>query len=366
MAEGDTKRQRDGESAYRSHPSFEQRIYSPHSIAAIVAELDKQGVDGTAVLEDAALTRSHLEAHTTRISYRQLDGVTRNALRLSKDPAIALRAGQRMRITAYGMYGYAILSSATTDEARQFAARYCRVVGPFCEFVSSRNDRIVAATLEPTCWPNPAEDAHRFAVEFALSAHLTIIRDWYNPAFRFSRIILDYAAPPHVGVYEDLFGCPVLFDQDHCGYEHPRDDGPVPLADRRTHAIAREMCEQLLDEVNRAGGVAADVRRILIEQPGRYPTIEAIADSLGMYPRTLRRRLEAEGTSYRFLLREIRMRLAIEYLRRTQMTNDEIASRLGYSDAANFRHAFVRWTEKSPSDFRIAGRVSGRASPRAT
>jgi len=366
MAEGDTEQQQDGESAYRSSPSFEQRIYAPHSIAAIVAELNEQGVDGTAVLDGTALTPSHLEAHTTRISYRQLDRVTRNALRLSKDPAIALRAGQRMRITAYGMYGYAILSSATTDEARVFAARYCQVVGPFCEFVSSKNDKIVAVTLEPICWPNPAEEAHRFAVEFALSAHLTIIRDWYSPAFGFSRITLDYAAPPHVCVYESLFGCPVLFDQGHCGYEHPRDDGAVAFADRRTHAMAREMCEQLLDEVNRAGGIAADVRRILIEQPGRYPTIEAIADSLGMYPRTLRRKLEAEGTSYRFLLGEIRMRLAIEYLRRTQMTNDEIASRLGYSDAANFRHAFARWTEKSPSDFRIAGRALGRTSPRAT
>ncbi|MBS0220228.1 MAG: AraC family transcriptional regulator [Proteobacteria bacterium] len=357
MAEGDTKQRRDDESAYRSHPSFERRIYSPHSIAAIVAELDRQGLDGAAALEGTALTSAHIEAHTTRISYRQLDRVTRNALCLSRDPAIALRAGRRMRITAYGMYGYAMLSSATTDEARVFAARYCQVVGPFCEFVSSKNDEIVAATLEPTCWPNPAEEAHRFAVEFALSAHLTIIRDWYNPEFRFSRIILGYAAPPHACVYEDLFECPVLFDQDHSGYEHPRDDGAVALADQRTHAMAREMCEQLLGEINRAGGVAADVRQILIEQLGQYPTIEAIADSLGMYPRALRRKLEAEGTSYRILLREVRMRLAIEYLRRTHMTNDEIASRLGYSDAANFRHAFVRWTGKSPSGFRIAGRA---------
>jgi AraC-like DNA-binding protein len=34
------------------------------------------------------------------------------------------------------------------------------------------------------------------------------------------------------------------------------------------------------------------------------------------------------------------------------MTNEEIAARLDYSDAANFRHAFARWTRKSPSAFR--------------
>jgi len=34
------------------------------------------------------------------------------------------------------------------------------------------------------------------------------------------------------------------------------------------------------------------------------------------------------------------------------MSNDEIAARLDYSDAANFRHAFSRWTGKSPSEYR--------------
>jgi AraC-like DNA-binding protein len=118
--------------------------------------------------------------------------------------------------------------------------------------------------------------------------------------------------------------------------------------------MAREMCEQVLSEVNRAGGLATDVRRILVEQPDRYPSIEAIAKKLSMHPRALRRKLEAEDTSYRELLAEVRTRLAIEYLRKTAMTNEEIANRLGYSDAANFRHAFIGWTGKSPSDYRIA------------
>jgi hypothetical protein len=78
---------------------------SPHSIAAIVAELAGQGINASGVLEGAGLTSSQIDAHTTRISYRHLDIVIRNALRLSNDPAIALRAGLRMHVTAYGMYG---------------------------------------------------------------------------------------------------------------------------------------------------------------------------------------------------------------------------------------------------------------------
>ena len=64
----------------------------------------------------------------------------------------------------------------------------------------------------------------------------------------------------------------------------------------------------------------------------------------------LRRKLDAEDTSYRQILTEVRTRLAISYLRTTDLTNEEIAARLGYSDSANFRHAFTRRTHTSPSD----------------
>ncbi len=340
----------------RSLPSFERRIYLPHSIAAIVAELADEGVSPSDALEGTGLLEHQLDSHTTKVSYRQIDVVIRNALRLSTNPAVALRAGQRMHVTAYGMYGYALLSSPTQAAARDFAAKYILVVGPFCDVSLDWNEARVSVTFEPVHWPNPMDDEYRFAVEFALSAHLVSTKDRVGPQFAFSRVHLDYAPPGYVEAYEELFGCPVEFRQDACGYEHTLDDGQARLADPRSHAMAREMCEQLLDEINRAGGVAADIRRILIEQPGRYPSIEAIAGRLSMYPRSLRRKLQAEGTSYRDLLAEVRMRLATEYLRKTRMTNEEIAGRLGYSDAANFRHAFIRWTGKSPTEFRNAAR----------
>ena len=176
--------QQGSELARRSPPSYERRMYSPHSIAAIVAELVKEGGDATVVLEGTGLGNSQLHAQTTRISYRQLDIVIQNALRLSSDPAIALRAGLRMHITAYGMYGYALLSSATHADARDFAARYIRVVGPFCDFLVGYDGERVQITFEPLHWPKPTEDVHRFAVEFALSAHSTTIRESRRRRFR--------------------------------------------------------------------------------------------------------------------------------------------------------------------------------------
>ena len=71
-----------------------------------------------------------------------------------------------------------------------------------------------------------------------------------------------------------------------------------------------------------------------------------------MTSRMLRRKLEAEGTSYSALLSDVRKALALDFLASTELSIDDIANALGFSDAVGFRHAFKRWTGKWPSDYR--------------
>ena len=51
------------------------------------------------------------------------------------------------------------------------------------------------------------------------------------------------------------------------------------------------------------------------------------------------------------------MQLAINYLRDTELTVEEIACALGFSEAANFRQAFHRWTDSAPIEFRRVARI---------
>jgi len=80
--------------------------------------------------------------------------------------------------------------------------------------------------------------------------------------------------------------------------------------------------------------------------------IAAIAKLLKVSDRSLRRQLTEQGVSFRSLLDELRMQIAMKYLRTTKLANEDIALALGFSDAANFRRAFRRWTNKSPSEIR--------------
>ncbi|SFQ02016.1 AraC family transcriptional regulator [Variovorax sp. 770b2] len=336
-------------------PDLESRVYTPQRIIAVVGVLSEDGIAASEALAGSGLDEQALHLQETRVSYRQIATVFRNALRLAPDPAIALRAGTRMHVTAFGIYGYALLSSPTRADAIDFTVKNSRAMGPVTDIGYTQDGVTETYSFEVLLTPDPADALYRFSIEFTFAAHLTVSRDVYGELYGYSAIRVAYPMPAHADAYREVLHCPVQFDQPvnelqldiAAIHRIPR------LPDSVTHAITREMCQQFLRDLVQSDGVASTVRRVLIEQlPWRFPNIDSIARELAMHPRTLRRKLEAESTSYRDLLADVRRGLAIEYLRKTRMSTEEISSRLGYSDAANFRHAFLRWTGKTPHEYR--------------
>ena len=336
---------------------FQARIYTPHRIAAVLATLVEEGIAPEEVLAGSGLDDAMLKEPGARVSCDQICKVYRNALRLTPDPTIALRAGSRMRLTSYGVYGYALLSSPSAEEAIDLAVRYHRMAVPGLGLSFNREGSHAVFQYEVLATPDPTDPLYRFMLEFTFAAHQALAHDLYDSNYRFSAVPAAYPSPAHASAYRVLFHCPVHFDQpvNELKLDPARVGLPPRLPDPSTHQAAREMCQQVVAGMAQSNGIASMVRQALIEHmPWRFANLEAMARELSMEPRTLRRRLEAQNTSYREILAEVRRVLAIEYLRKTRMTNEEIASRLGYSDAANFRHAFVRWTGKSPQEYRLA------------
>jgi AraC-like DNA-binding protein len=131
-------------------------------------------------------------------------------------------------------------------------------------------------------------------------------------------------------------------------------DVPLPQADPNTARVAERQCRKLLEQRLSRVGVAGQVRSRLMHT-GRFPTMQEVADELHLDPRTLRRRLTAEGTSYRDLIAQAR-RSRAEQLLSGDEAIEAIAAHLGYAETASFTHAFTRWTGMPPSHFRARSR----------
>jgi len=82
------------------------------------------------------------------------------------------------------------------------------------------------------------------------------------------------------------------------------------------------------------------------------PSFEELTDLLNMSARTLRRRLEKEGTSYQRIKDNARRDVAISMLNRDGMTVSEVAEQVGFSDPSAFHRSFKKWTGQSPGSYR--------------
>ncbi|MCX6489763.1 MAG: AraC family transcriptional regulator, partial [Rhodococcus sp.] len=104
---------------------------------------------------------------------------------------------------------------------------------------------------------------------------------------------------------------------------------------------------------HRSGSMSsAEKVRQLLEKDLGQRTNHDVAQALSMSSSTLKRRLAEEGTTYRKVRQSLLYERAMLRLLDRSVSVSEIASELGYSDLANFSHAFKRWTGRSPRDFR--------------
>lgn len=85
---------------------------------------------------------------------------------------------------------------------------------------------------------------------------------------------------------------------------------------------------------------------------GPAPRIALIAEILGMSPRTLQRRLQHLGLTYRQLVENTRFELAADLLCSSDARIIDIAATLGYDDQSNFGRSFRRYSGTSPGRFR--------------
>jgi len=78
-------------------------------------------------------------------------------------------------------------------------------------------------------------------------------------------------------------------------------------------------------------------------------SLDAAAATFGMAERTLRRKLVAEGISYRQLLEQVRRDTCHLYFLEGTRNLSEIAAKLGYSELSAFTRAYTSWYGHPPS-----------------
>lgn len=335
-----------------------------HKALVLVEALGPSGASAEDALAGTGLHPADLRNPAARMSVRQLLTICRNCQALVRDPLFALRAGRRVHATHLGFFGFALLSAATSRECLECLHRYRPLSTPIVGVALDIDDGQGRCGLTYFDSLDMGDALFRFVLDFQMGVAMTMLEDTLGDGFSLDLVRVAYPEGDDTGEREGLLGAPIVFgaDRNQLLWDGTWLDRPQRYANALTSTVVREICDQQLATAILASGTAGAVARILEEQPGRFPGLEEIAGRMHVTSRTLRRKLQAEGTSYAEILTSVRRQQAIRLLRTTSMKTEEIAEALGFSDVANFRHAFRRWTGRSPSDYRVRRRGRSEAS----
>ena len=158
-------------------PGKSDRVYAATKLAAVIDTVVAGGVSPAEALAGVGVSQAALLSPDTRVSLQQVLIACGNAIRLSQDQSLAFQAGASMHVSAYGMYGFAILSSADFRKTMSFCERYHLLATPLVTLCFSEDHGLGVWSVDPIV-PTPVNDPlYRFIVEMQIGVILSLMRD---------------------------------------------------------------------------------------------------------------------------------------------------------------------------------------------
>lgn len=322
----------------------------PGAYASLLFEyLAARGVDAAMVLGEAAggdpaypvgRWRTMLEAAAAHLD----------------EPALGLLVGARITPAHLGPLGYVLLASSSVPAAMERYVRYQRLVhdvSPVRSYIDGQQ-----VVLE---WNAESRRVGLLVNQCGMAAVVQFARNITGLDIVPDSVEFVEAEPAAATLepYAQLFRCQVTFGAEATRIRFPASLLGLPLRrpDPALVAMLESQVQQSLAALPDKNGLLHGVRgRICRHLISGEPTLDSIANEMHISGRTLRRKLESAGWSFRTLLDDIRRQLALDYLRDRRLALPEIALLLAYSEQSAFNRAFLRWTGVSPRRWRLASR----------
>lgn len=310
------------------------------------------GIDPADCLAGTGLNGEQLLLEDASVTMEQEFTIYRNILRLTDDPLVGLQLGAVYQLETYGILGYAMLSAQTLGEALTIAAEYSDLT-----YSHFRINQIIEGSFSGMAF-EPQYDVPEDLLQFYCDRDMVAAMVPFQAVslgreVELQQVRLMHDARDAQASYQKIFACEIEFAhwRNELLFDSAVLNIALPTQDQATSQFCREQCDRLQMRLSRQGRLVQQVRQAILFKPGVFPGISDVAQTLGYSVRTLRRHLQQEGSSFQAILNEIRLELAQEYLR-SDMPIARIADLLGYTEPANFSHAFKRLSGQSPRFFR--------------
>ncbi|MBC9250959.1 AraC family transcriptional regulator [Pseudomonas alcaligenes] len=309
----------------------------------------RQGLNPAEMLRRASLPAEVLRRQEGIVSYRRFCALLKLCEWQSGNPLFGLEYGLSQGGKAFGHLFYLIRNAKTVGDAlTELSSNFSICSGAAEVGIKVEGDlAVLSYHVSERDMPGLCQ-----AEELACGVGVQLMRTLVGSGWLPSAALLRHFPLGDETSYRQALGflpsfaaaCPCLvFDSSVLSL-------PLSSADETLHQLIAEHIGSMerLSTDEMPSYVKQLLRNLL---PSGRVTIEKVADYMTLSPRTLQRRLEQTGMSFRELLDETRQEMVRSYLEDSSISVAQIAGLLGYSDLSTFCRAFNRWFEISPLEW---------------
>lgn len=301
------------------------------------------GVRADDLLAGLPLTLEQLDDPTTRVPLLVCEAAIQRAIALTRQPALAIHLGMRMRLSSHGFLGFAAMTAETVRDALELAVKYSAIRTSAIRLALVTEGDTTQLVIEERIDLGTLREFVVLALLvgiWQLGAELT-----GKPPDGYAECA--FAAPPYAGPVAER----IRFGRaaNRLVFATALLDTKLRTRDMVATKLAIEQCERELASTN-DGELAAKIRAMLDADPAI--DLPAVARTLHLSTRTLKRRLADQHTTFSKLRDDLRKARALLLVDNRTLSIGEVATRLGYTELPNFTRAFRKWTGVTPMAYR--------------
>lgn len=314
--------------------------------------LHKQGIAIEPLLQAAGIPASSLTDNAYRIPAERFSLLLQHASQRCSSPHPGLQLGTQVDILSYGNLASVLLTCTRMGDMLNIVLKHEHLLQDMIRTHLSRHDTAAKLSfyIDASLSAVAAMLAEKEITEAIYAARYCLNGDiWPTDLFFchaqpediapytriFPGVVLHFSAPENAIVFDAA-----ILDMA------PRFSSPSAIADAMnvlSHAAPIRHPQQLIPLLKR------ECRLKLAEG---VPDIDAMARHFALSRRTLQRQLQLADTSFQQVINDVRHEFAMELLNTAQLSVENIAQQLGFSEARSFRQAFRRWSGMSPDGYR--------------
>ncbi len=319
-------------------------------LRVVVDALQSRGTDITVLLQEHGLDRGALSDPYQAVPLKNYVTFFERAAETCADPALGIRLGAQIDPQDLGPVGVLYVKMRNLRDAITRFSRFFPALQS-ATHITMRADGdatwLEYQISEPSIWPR------RHDSEFTMALLCTLTRSQLGRNWEPEEIHFEHAPPVCHREISQFFRSVARFEQKTNRMLIRTEDLDRSFArpDPMGATIIERHLIDLIGENFQYDFEKALLNAVLHCLYRGDVTLEHVAAHMGMGPRTVQRRLQSMGRTFRDVVQQQRLHIAEALLNSGAISLDTVAADLAYADAATMSRAFRKWTGTTPRRF---------------